>query len=60
MNNIFGHADTKYLEYCPRSRPVFAFKNQTKLCGNYEHVLIDDVSHGILLNIEDLLNFYAS
>ena len=60
MNNIFGHETTKYLEYCPRSRPVLAFKNQTKLCGNYEHVLIDDVSHDISLDVEEILKFYVS
>jgi capsular polysaccharide biosynthesis protein len=59
-NNIFGHAATRYLEYCPRSRPDFNFKNQTKLCESYKHVLIDDVSHDISLDIEDLMKFYAS
>jgi hypothetical protein len=60
VNNIFGHETTRYLEYCPRSRPCRNFENQYKLCGSYEHVPVDDVAHEMVLKIDALLAFYAS
>lgn len=59
-NNIYGNSQTKYLEYCPRTRENHTFHHQFKICKNYSHTLVDsDDHHNVILEIEQLLNFYS-
>ena len=61
VNNIYANEGTKYLEFCPQSRPTAIFKDQYKLCQSYEFVLHDsDVEHNISLDVNRLLEFYSS
>lgn len=58
-NNIFGHQDTKYLEFCPRDRENHTFHHQFKICNSYKHILVEgDKDHNIKLDINSLLDFY--
>lgn len=58
-NNIFGHNQTKYREYCPKGREVHTFHHQYKICKSYEHLLVEgDAENNIHLNLSELLDFY--
>ncbi len=61
VNNIYANEGTKYLEFCPQTRPTAIFKDQYKLCQSYEFILHDsDVDHNISLDVNRLLAFYSS
>lgn len=59
MNNIFAHETAIFREFCPRNRNVRTFYDQFKLCGDYQHILVDcDSKFNINIDVEELLNFY--
>jgi len=60
-NNIFGHRSTKYREYCPSNRNNHTFHHQYKICGGYDHILVDgDSEYNIKIDLDDLIKFYKS
>jgi hypothetical protein len=60
-NNIYGHEETKYLEFCPVGRIGNTFRTQYKLCHSYKQILLDgDSEHNISLDPNKLLAFYRS
>ena len=61
VNNIFANENTKYLEFCPLTRPTSLFRDQYKLCQSYKYILHEsDEGHNISLDVNRLLNFYSS
>lgn len=61
VKNIYANEGTKYLEFCPQSRPTAIFKDQYKLCKSYEFILHEsDIEHNISLDVNRLLEFYSS
>lgn len=61
VNNIFSFESCKYLEFCPKTRPVKTFFDQYKRVVDYEHNLVDcDDAFNISLDIDRLVDFYKS
>ena len=60
-NSFLVNENTKLLEFCPKGRPDYTFRNKNKLTSNYTHKLIDsDEGFNVNLDLKELLDFYAS
>jgi len=54
-NSMFCNKKTKIIEFCPKNRACYNFRNTFKMAENYKHVLIEaDESFNIIIDTDAL------